>query len=187
MRATEPDAADDELVARLRQGDEIAFAILYRRRQGSIFRFAFHMTGDLVVAEDVTQEVFLALLTGRAKFDATRGSVTAFLFGVARHQVLKRVGRNRATVVEEDSPADEDVLADIVRQQAVDHVRKAVLSLPAPYREAVVLCDLEESSYEEAAVALDCPVGTVRSRLNRGRALLAQKLRSEASVAVGRK
>jgi RNA polymerase sigma-70 factor (ECF subfamily) len=187
MRPPEPNSADEDLVARLRKGDEAAFATLYRRRQGPIFRFAFHMTSDLVIAEDVTQEVFLALLTGRAKFDVSRGSLSAFLFGVARHQVLKRVGRNRATVVEQDSTADEDVLGDMVRQQTVDQVRRAVLSLPAPYREAVVLCDLEESSYEEAALALDCPVGTVRSRLNRGRALLAQKLRSEASVALGRK
>jgi RNA polymerase sigma-70 factor (ECF subfamily) len=60
-----------------------------------------------------------------------------------------------------------------------------VLSLPAQYREAVVLCDLQEASYEEAAAALDCPVGTVRSRLSRGRALLAQKLKGSASHLAG--
>jgi RNA polymerase sigma-70 factor (ECF subfamily) len=185
MQASEPDAADEELVARLRQGDDIAFDLLYRRRQGSIYRFAYHMTGDLVVAEDVTQEVFLALLSGRANFDASRGSVSAFLFGVARNQVSKRVGRRREIPADEDCAADEDVLGDMVRQQTVERVRRAVLSLPPSYREAVVLCDLEESSYEEAASALDCPVGTVRSRLNRGRAMLAQKLHSRAAVALG--
>jgi RNA polymerase sigma-70 factor (ECF subfamily) len=187
MQGFERDTADEALVARLRQGDHVAFSLLYRRRQGSIYRFAFHMTGDLVVAEDVTQEVFLALLTGRALFDPSRGSLGAFLFGVARHQVLKRLGRQREVLVEDDCAADDDLLRDMVRQETVERVRKAVLSLPASYREAVVLCDLEESSYEEAALALDCPVGTVRSRLNRGRAMLAQKLRSKAAVASGRK
>jgi RNA polymerase sigma-70 factor, ECF subfamily len=172
---------DEELLRSLKQGDEAAFTVLYRRRQAGIFRFALHMTGDLVVAEDVTQEVFLALLSGTARFDPARGPLSAFLFGVARHQVLKRLGRKREVASEEDCGIDEELLDGLVREEVVDQVRRAVLSLPPTYREAVVLCDLEESSYENAAVALDCPVGTVRSRLSRGRAMLAQKLRTVAA------
>jgi RNA polymerase sigma-70 factor (ECF subfamily) len=104
---------------------------------------------------------------------------------VARYQILKRMARARTVASEEECVADEDVLGDLLRQETVDRVRKAVLSLPPSYREAVVLCDLEEASYEEAALALDCPVGTVRSRLSRGRAMLAHKLRAEASLALG--
>jgi len=76
----------------------------------------------------------------------------------------------------EDLAADDDVLDDLTRRETIEAVRSAVLSLPAPYREAVVLCDLENASYEDAAAALECPVGTVRSRLSRGRAMLGQKL-----------
>jgi RNA polymerase sigma-70 factor (ECF subfamily) len=71
----------------------------------------------------------------------------------------------------------------MVRTQSIERVRAAVLSLPAEYREAVVLCDLQEFSYQETAKALDCPVGTVRSRLHRARTLLAEKLREIAEPA----
>jgi RNA polymerase sigma-70 factor (ECF subfamily) len=70
-----------------------------------------------------------------------------------------------------------------VRNENIERVRLAVLSLPPDYREAVVLCELQEFSYEDAAEILECPIGTVRSRLNRARALLAQKLRAQAAPA----
>jgi RNA polymerase sigma-70 factor (ECF subfamily) len=124
----------------------------------------------------VTQEVFLALLKGRLAFDPARGPLAAFLFGVARNRILKRLRRRKEVFSDEDSVIQDDLLGNLVRREAVERVRRAVLSLPAVYREAVVLCDLEESTYEDAATVLECPVGTVRSRLNRGRAMLAQKL-----------
>src|ERR1700743_1172335 len=99
---TETDRTDEELLLRLQAGDELAFTLLYRRRQGAIYRFALHMTGSLVVAEDVTQEVCLALLTGRLRFDASRGSVVPFLFGVARNRILKRLRRLKEVYAEED-------------------------------------------------------------------------------------
>jgi RNA polymerase sigma-70 factor (ECF subfamily) len=174
---TETSRTDEELLLRLQAGDELAFTLLYRRRQGAIYRFALHMTGDLVVAEDVTQEVFLTLLGGRSNFDAARGPLAAFLFGVARKQILKRLRRLKEFYTDEDCSIHDDLLGNLVRRETVEQVRRAVLSLPALYREVVVLCDLEESSYEDASIVLECPVGTVRSRLNRGRAMLAQKLR----------
>ncbi|MGH9592842.1 MAG: sigma factor-like helix-turn-helix DNA-binding protein, partial [Bryobacteraceae bacterium] len=69
-----------------------------------------------------------------------------------------------------------DALAELLRRQENERVRQAVLSLPAVYREALVLCDLEEMEYGDAARRMDCPVGTVRSRLHRARSLLAAKL-----------
>lgn len=178
---TETDRTDEELLLRLQAGDELAFTLLYRRRQGAIYRFALHMTGDLVVAEDVTQEVFLALLTGRLRFDAARGPLAPFLFGVARNRILKRLRQLKEVCAEEDCSIHDDLLGNLVRREAVEQVRRAVLSLPTVYREVVVLCDLEESSYEDAALVLECPIGTVRSRLNRARAMLAQKLKPAAS------
>jgi RNA polymerase sigma-70 factor (ECF subfamily) len=180
-------ATDQELLARMIGGEEDAFTALYRRRQAAVYRFAMQMTGNVVVAEDVTQEVFMALIEHARRFDAQRGTVASFLYGIARNLVLRRLERDRGSgldVAVEEIAGGEDLLEDLTRRETVEHVRRAVLSLPPVYREAVVLCDLEDTSYEDAAAALDCPVGTVRSRLNRGRTMLAQKLRGTKAGAM---
>jgi RNA polymerase sigma-70 factor, ECF subfamily len=171
--------SDEDLLGAARGGDEAAFTALYRRRQGAVYRFALHMSGDAPVSEDVTQDVFLALLEGGGRFDPARGSLLSFLYGIARNLVLRRVEKKPAEDADEVA-TDEDVLDDLTRRETIEAVRRAVLSLPMQYREAVVLCDLESASYEDAAAALDCPLGTVRSRLSRGRAMLAQKLAAKA-------
>jgi RNA polymerase sigma-70 factor (ECF subfamily) len=175
---------DQELLKRSSRGDEAAFEALYERRQGAIFRFAYHMSGSREVAEDVTQETFVTLARNPDAYASQRGAVTAFLHGVARNLVLRRLERDRAlTALEEDGGLelpveDSSPLGGLLRSETVEAVRRAVLALPESYREAVVLCDLEELSYEQAAESLGCPVGTVRSKLNRGRALLAERLRT---------
>jgi RNA polymerase sigma-70 factor (ECF subfamily) len=170
---------DNELLVGMLAGDEDAFTALYRRRQGPVYRFALQMTGNVVIAEDVTQEVFMALLSKTAKYDPARGTLASFLYGVARNLVLRRIEK---TAEIEDYAGPEDILGDLTRRETIENVRRAVLSLPPVYREAVVLCDIHDTSYEEAALALDCPIGTVRSRLNRGRSMLAQKLAVRSSV-----
>jgi RNA polymerase sigma-70 factor (ECF subfamily) len=179
---TDLNQSSDESLLRLSSaGDEKAFLELYRRRQGGIYRFALHMSGSAAIAEEVTQEVFMAVIRDGKRFDAKRGAASAFLIGVARNHVLKLLQRNRSyigledEIVEPAAPGD-DVVLTLARAEAVENVRQAVLELPAVYREAVVLCDLQEMSYADAAGALNVPVGTVRSRIARGRALLAQKL-----------
>ncbi|HMV86121.1 MAG TPA: sigma-70 family RNA polymerase sigma factor [Blastocatellia bacterium] len=181
--------SDEELLGLLREGDEDAFLALYRRRQSGIYRFALRMCGSESVAEDVTQEVFMHLMRGNGHFDAARGSVQAYLFGVARNQVLRRIERDRAyqPINSEEEESDSllpeglivtsDPLLDLTRREAIGAVRQAVLALPAHYREVVVLCDLHEMSYQDAAQILDCAIGTVRSRLHRARAILVQRLR----------
>ena len=170
---------EQELLDRALAGDSAAFTALYRLRQGSLYRFALQMTGCASVAEDTTQEAFLALLTHGHRYDPERGTVAAYLYGIARNLLRQRHARERgqdADVTIEEFPSNEDVLDDLTRRETVDRVRRAVLSLPPSYREVVVLCDLGDASYEEAATALECPLGTVRSRLSRARAMLAQKL-----------
>jgi RNA polymerase sigma-70 factor, ECF subfamily len=170
---------DQELLLKMLSGDEDAFTTLYRRRQGPVYRFALQMTGSVAIAEDVTQEVFMALLLKTAKYDEARGSLASFLYGVARNLVLRRIEKTEEI---EDYAGPDDLLDDLTRREIVEQVRRTVLSLPPVYREAVVLCDLQDTSYEEAALVLDCPIGTVRSRLNRGRAMLAQKLAVRSAV-----
>lgn len=172
---------DHELLTRMLAGDEGAFTALYRRRQAAVYRFALQMTGNVVIAEDVTQEVFLELMEHGHRFDPARGALASFLYGIARNLVLRRLEKDRAQGYGLESATegvtDDDVLGDLTRRETIEQVRRAVLSLPAVYREVVVLCDLQDLSYEDAAAALDCPVGTVRSRLSRGRGMLAQKLK----------
>jgi RNA polymerase sigma-70 factor (ECF subfamily) len=173
--------SDETLLRQSAGGDEKAFLTLYRRRQAGIYRFALHMSGSASIAEEVTQEVFLAVIRDGKRFDESRGTAAAFLFGVARNHVLKLLQRSRAYIgLDAESaaepPASVDVLSDLTRAEAVENVRQAVLELPAVYREAVVMCDLQEMSYADAAEALRVPIGTVRSRVARGRAILAQKL-----------
>jgi RNA polymerase sigma-70 factor (ECF subfamily) len=170
---------EKELLERMLRGDEEAFAALYRRRQPAVYRFALQMTGSVAIAEDVTQETFIALLRVAKRYDAARGSVGAFLYGIARNLLLRRFSageREPDSEATEEIAGGEDLLGDLTRRETIDQVRRAVISLPGAFREVVVLCDLGEASYEEAAAALDCPVGTVRSRLSRARAMLAQKL-----------
>ena len=181
------DLSDSELLRSMLAGDEEALALLFHRRQGTVYRFALQMSGSKTIAEDVTQEVFLFLMREGHVFDPARGSVSAFLMGVARNHVLRRLRVDQVLAPLGDD-ADDDVplmhastdlcpLEDLTRAETIESVRKAVLSLPSKYREVVVLCELQEISYGETAEILGCAIGTVRSRLHRARALLLAKLR----------
>jgi RNA polymerase sigma-70 factor (ECF subfamily) len=186
--------SDDELIRLMASGVEEAFVTLYRRYQGRVFRFALLMSGCPATADDVTQEVFLALLREDCQYDSSRGSLLTYLYGIARKQVLRALKRSRSLIQlgcepGEEEPASprhlisqDDPLNEFARNELAGTVRQAVLALPARYREVVALCDFQEMSYAEAAEALDCSVGTISSRLNRARALLAQKLRAGGKV-----
>jgi RNA polymerase sigma-70 factor (ECF subfamily) len=165
-------------------GDREAFAELYRRRQGDVYRFALHMSGARDLAEDVTQEVFMVLMREGSSYDETRGSVNAFLLGIARNYVLRRLKQERSFLMigESDEPASapgdlSSQLDVLTRNEEIKSMQTAVLSLPAHYREVLVLCELEDMSYAEAASVLGCAIGTVRSRLHRARTMLIEKLR----------
>jgi RNA polymerase sigma-70 factor, ECF subfamily len=186
---------DDRLLQRMLAGDEEAFADLYRRKHPAIYRFALHMSGNAAMAEDVTQEVFMALIREPQRFDPERGTLSAFLFGIARNHLRKRWEQDKrllpiAPDMEEDDFAPTagssngnghrpnlTFVDELESLDTIGLVRRTISTLPEGYREVVVLCELEEMSYEEAAAALGCPVGTVRSRLHRGRAILLEKLR----------
>ncbi|MBV8865358.1 MAG: RNA polymerase sigma factor, partial [Acidobacteriaceae bacterium] len=159
--------------------DEEAFLILYRRHQGPVFRFALHMSGSRDTAEDVTQEVFMAMLTEADKYLPDHSPLQAYLIGIARNHVRRhlRTIRERPDRIGPDSGSHGDYLIDeLSRDQDLTALRKAILSLPPAYREIIVLCDLESIDYVNAASQLGCPVGTVRSRLHRARVILQAKL-----------
>jgi RNA polymerase sigma-70 factor, ECF subfamily len=176
---------DDVLLTRAAAGDAQAFAELFRRRHPDVFRFALHLTGSVAAAEDVVQDVFMVVVRDGARYDAGRATVATWLCGIARNFVRQRLEQDRRlTPVDfaddgEPSGIDNgavDPLAGLLRAERIEKLRRAVQALPLPYREAVVLCDLQEMSYGDAAATLGCPVGTVRSRLHRARAMLASRL-----------
>ena len=178
---------DDVLLQRAARGSEDAFLLLYRRNQAALYRFALRMTGNAWAAEEIVQDVFMTLMREPKKFDPSRGTLGAFLYGVTRNRVMKHLERQPREIALEEKQEDGQgpgiVLQDPItpatwleKRERLEHVRAAVLELPAEFREAVVLCELEEKSYEEAAQLIGCPIGTIRSRLHRARALLLVKL-----------
>lgn len=178
---------DGVLLRRAAKGDEDAFALLYRRHQAALYRFALRMTGSAWAAEEIVQDIFMTLMRDPKKYDAERGALGAFLYGVGRNRVMKYLERLPREVSLEEKNEDGSgagiVLQDVFtpgmwaeQRERREQVRAAVLELPTEFREAVVLCELEEMSYQEAAQMAGCPIGTIRSRLHRGRALLLAKL-----------
>jgi len=185
----QPELSDVELLHRLAGGDEGAFVCLYRRWQAPLHRFAIGMTGSRHAAEDVVQETFMALMQNAGRYDAGRGPVGAYLRGITRHLVFRRIRRERHFVALADGFAesldarlagerapDPDPAQALMRRDDVRAVQSALLRLTPRLREVLVLCDLNDVSYAEAAATLGVPIGTVRSRLSRARDALAQRL-----------
>ena len=181
---------DDELLERTAAGEAAAFTTLFRRRQPQVYRFALHITGSPEAAEDVTQDTFLTVIKDAGRYEPGRSGVVAWLCGIARNHARPRLARDSRLVALTETDAGEpdiDVgndaphpLEAMTRSEQFRDLHSALMTLPLHYREAIALCDLQELNYTDAAAALDCAVGTVRSRLHRGRALLAAKLRAGA-------
>jgi RNA polymerase sigma-70 factor (ECF subfamily) len=182
---------DAGLLDRARRGDELAFSQLFARYQRAVHRYAVYMCGR-DVADDVVQDTFLAVLRQAGRHDSPRqGAVGPYLIGIARHLALKRIAIAPAEARSPDSAdvaavEQPSVLDHLTRAETIDTVRAAVQSLPAAYREAIVLCELEEMDYAAAAIVMQCPIGTVRSRVHRARALLLAKLTAATPLAAAR-
>jgi len=196
-------SSDAELAERLRQRDEDSFLYLYDLHRSTVFRFLMHMTGSVITAEELTQEVFVVILdamcAGSAgQFDPQKGTWEGYLLGIARN--LARAERRRAhRVVSLDNILESpewnqqledfctqaghvwDVATFLATRSELRALYRTILELPGRYREAVVLCSLQEKSYRDAAIILQCSEGTVASRMNRAKAILAAKLRRTAS------
>src|SRR4051794_27088242 len=141
---------DDELLLRIRSGDEQAFLSLYRRRQAALYRFALHMSGTVAVAEDVTQDVFLTVLREDCGYDPQRGTLSGYLFGIARKLILRQAERGRGNITIETDTDEatlpelavvDDPLLNLTHREGIEALRRAVQALPRRYREVVVLCD----------------------------------------------
>lgn len=177
--------ADAELVRLALAGERDAFEEIYRRYHAVVYRFARMMSGSPAVADDVTQEVFVALMRDLGRYEPQRAGLATYLYGVARNVTRARLRKEQRFVnLEEASGETSERVAPDNPSEALAHsqdlirLRRAIVALPSRYREVVILCDLHDLSYAEAAAVLGSPVGTVRSRLHRGRSLLAERFRS---------
>ncbi len=185
MTTTLP-ATDTELLRQMRSGIATAFQTLYRRHQAPLYRFALLRCGSPDSAADVVQEVFMGLLTDSLRFDPLRGALPNFLFGVARKMILKhehpRTREQASDWRDEDeedpdnASLDHEPLARLLSDETAEQVRRAIALLPPPYRDVVILYELHELSYLEIADICQVDIGTVRSRLSRGRAAMAKRL-----------
>lgn len=177
-----------ELVSRARGGDVAAFTALVRQYEERVYNLAYRMTGSPDAAADVAQEAFLAAYEGLANFRAE----SAFYTWLYRITVNKALGERRARAARRESlPSGEDEFpaldamsdgapgpdARAEEGERAAAIQAAISALPPDYRTIVILKDVEGLEYEEIAEVVAIPVGTVKSRLHRGRMLLREALK----------
>jgi RNA polymerase sigma-70 factor (ECF subfamily) len=173
------DERDEDLVRRCREGDRSAFGVLVERHERRVYNLALRMTGREEDARDATQEAFLTALRKLSSFRG-EAAFTTWLHRVAvnscydllrkrqRSPVLDRIPDHE---VEPPPVPDHAELTDL----SVD-VQRALLEVPEDYRAAMILHDVQDLPYDEVGAVLGIPVGTVKSRLHRGRVILARAL-----------
>jgi RNA polymerase sigma-70 factor, ECF subfamily len=176
------DEPDDELVRRAKSGEREAFAEIYHRYHAVVYRFARMMSGSAAIGEDVTQETFTVFLRELHRYEPKCSRISTYLYGVARNLTRSALRRNRRfvrlEVTEEREPiANSDPASSFERSEERGQLRRVIADLPSRFREVVILCAIHGLSYAEVAAVLGTPVGTVRSRLNRGRRIIAKRLR----------
>jgi RNA polymerase sigma-70 factor (ECF subfamily) len=178
--AERPDA---QLVRAAAGGDREAFASLYRRYHTVVYRFARTMSGSSSLAEDVTQEVFVTLMRQLPRYQPDRAGLPTYLYSIARNVTRNRLRQDRRFVqldvigeAVQEPAAGTDVERELETEQALARLRHVISTLPSRYREIVILCELHGLSYADAALVIGSPIGTVRSRLNRARRLMAERL-----------
>lgn len=146
---------------------------------------AYRFAGRVDEAEDLTQEVFIKIYQNLDRFQPTDASFPTWLTAVARNQAIDHYRRRRQERLRQAEDvehldllpgADEGPQRSIERRERIELVRSGIRSLPPDLREPVVLCDLQGLAYEEIAALLAIPLGTVKSRINRGRLELARRV-----------
>lgn len=177
--------SDSDLLQRCRAGDQAAWRDLVARHTRRVFNVAYRFVGRVDEAEDLTQEVFIKVYQSLDRYRQSEGSFTTWLTTVARNQVIDNYRRRREEkrrrlenpeILDVIASPEEGPLRGLERDERVEFVRRGLRALPADLREPLILCDLQGLPYEEVASILHVPLGTVKSRINRGRLELARRL-----------
>jgi RNA polymerase sigma-70 factor, ECF subfamily len=184
------ETTDADLVARCRSGDREAWEFIVRHRHTKVYALAFRFTGRADEAEDLTQEVFLKVYRTLHLYRPESGALDTWIVRVARNHFIDHYRKFKTEKVNTAPLEDHhETLArptvhletpdqSLDRKEAAERVHALLARLPQDQREAVILRDLEELTYEEIADLLKVPIGTVKSRINRGRIELARLLRA---------
>lgn len=184
---------DHALMAATKVGDQLAFQELVRRYKNKLTNFIYRLLNDYERASDLTQETFIRVYTSADRYEATN-SFSTYIYRIAQNLAISEIRQRKrrglfqmpffssdkdgeemeVEVADQRIIAPEDIMIDDERRAAV---RRAIVTLPEKYRVALVLRDVEGRSYEEISEILDLSDGTVKSRINRARNLLKEKLR----------
>jgi RNA polymerase sigma-70 factor (ECF subfamily) len=175
----------DELIERCLAGDEVAWELVVRQHWRKVFHIAYRFVGRHDEAEDLTQDIFLKIFKALRTFDR-RANFQTWLVSISRNLCIdhyRSVRKERETMAQDVDPAglnpiskDRGPHGELELADLRHRIRTALAELAPPLREAVVLRDLQEFSYQEIADRLKLPEGTVKSRINRGRLELAKEL-----------
>jgi RNA polymerase sigma-70 factor, ECF subfamily len=177
---------DREVLRRCRAGDQAAWQELVSRHSRRVFGLAYRFCGRVDEAEDLTQEVFVKVFQSLHRFQETDAAFSTWLLSIARNQAIDHYRRRREerqrrsqdpAILDAATAPGEGPLGDVARAERVQLVRSGLRALPAELREPLMLCDLQGVAYEQIAGILGIPLGTVKSRINRGRLELAKRLR----------
>jgi RNA polymerase sigma-70 factor (ECF subfamily) len=189
-RSLDPDST---LVERCLSGDDAAWEELVRQHTRRVYGLCYRFTGSDAEAQDLTQDVFLRIFRSLRSFRSTEGSFVTWLARLTRNLLIDHYRRSRqervTDSIEEQLPMLEENVAASARpdglvagREASEILQAALQKLSPELRETVILRDLQELEYREIAQVLQVPEGTVKSRLNRGRAELARVLRKQKLV-----
>jgi RNA polymerase sigma-70 factor (ECF subfamily) len=185
---------DSALVERIMAGDEGALAALYDRYAGMLFAMLVRILRDTSAAEEVLQDLFLQLWRGASRFDASRGSLAAWLLVIGRNRALSRLrGKGRHEILADSEefsieavPSSGNLEDEVARMQLMERLRGAMAALPQEQREAVELAYFEGMTQTEIAARVGCPLGTVKSRVRAAMQTLKQLFEDEWTRQSGR-
>lgn len=179
-----------ELLERCRRADQNAWRQLVIEHTRRVFGLAYRFAGRVDEAEDLTQEIFVKVYQNLDRYDDSQGNFTTWLTTVARNQAIDHYRQRRQERLRQagDSgtldvmpSSDEGPFDAVERDERVRLLHRGLRALPKDLREPLLLCDLRGLTYEETSAVLQIPLGTVKSRINRGRLELARRLLGRAS------
>ena len=168
--------ADEELMQLVARNDPDAFAVLLERHADAAFSLAYRMCGRHAIAEDVTQEAFLAIWRSGARYDSSKGSVRTWVLGIVHHRAIDFLRRSavhdkrRASDegIEERFEARERTEVEVARRDEAETVRHALDGLPRDQRQVIELAYFGGFTHTEIAELLSAPIGTIKGRMRLG-------------------
>ncbi len=162
---------DDVLLTRIRRADARALEALYDRYSGPVYSLAWGMLKDVQLAQEVTQDVFLAIWRGAQAFDRRRGAARTWILSLAHHKSVDAVRRSRrhtTAPLSDGMTAPNDVVAEAIGTVEADAVREALLALSGDQRAAIALAYYGGYTQREISLRLGVPLGTIKTRMRDG-------------------